>query len=95
MIRSILVRDPSKRPTVDEIMESEWMTEYEVPDKLPSSTLSVPPSATILKQYESKTGGVAETPVEADPAAASKLKDQKDGKQKGKKYGEPEEKPKL
>lgn len=52
LITSILNTDPSKRPSVDEVINSDWMTlNGTVPRLLPASTLACPPSSTYLRQF--------------------------------------------
>jgi len=51
LITKILVTDPSKRPTIDQILNSEFFTGNPVPKLLPSSTLACPPSSSYVKQF--------------------------------------------
>ena len=52
LITKILNNDPSKRPTVDEIMLHEWMNNTgTLPKLLPASTLACPPSSTYIRQF--------------------------------------------
>jgi len=45
-----LSNDPSKRPTIDEILNHNWINnEGSVPRNLPPSTLACPPSSQYLK----------------------------------------------
>ena len=50
LIRSILNNDPSRRPTINEIMASDWINfgNY-VPTYLPASTLACPPSHAFIR----------------------------------------------
>jgi polo-like kinase 1 len=50
IITQILNNDPSKRPTVDEILQHEWINHTgTIPRLLPASTLACPPSSTYIK----------------------------------------------
>jgi polo-like kinase 1 len=52
LITLILNNDPSKRPTVDEILMHEWMNHLgTIPRLLPASTLACPPSSTYIRQF--------------------------------------------
>jgi len=51
LITKILVTDPSKRPTIDQILNHEFFTAGPIPKLLPSSTLAYPPSASYVKQF--------------------------------------------
>jgi polo-like kinase 1 len=52
IITQILNNDPSKRPTVDEILQHEWINHTgTIPRLLPASTLACPPSSTYIKQF--------------------------------------------
>jgi len=51
LITKIFNLDPSKRPTLDEIMEHPFMSTGTIPRVLPYSTLACPPSASYIKQY--------------------------------------------
>ena len=47
LISKILVSDPMKRPTIDEILSHDWMVSPDnIPKVLPASTLACPPSKT-------------------------------------------------
>lgn len=52
LITSILVNDPTARPSLDEILESPFFTKNVIPKFLPASSLAVPPSSSYLKQFE-------------------------------------------
>lgn len=57
IITQILNNDPSKRPTVDEIMQHEWINHTgTIPRLLPASTLACPPSSTYIKQFLPQNG---------------------------------------
>jgi len=50
LIKRLLVKDPTKRLDLDEIMQTDFMTHYKnTPATLPSSLLVCPPSAAYLK----------------------------------------------
>jgi len=50
LIQKILNNDPSRRPTVDEILSHNWIAdEGTIPRLLPPSTLACPPSATYIR----------------------------------------------
>jgi len=51
LVKWILVKEPTKRLNLDEIMNSEFMTSNSYPKSLPSSLLVCPPSSAYLKQY--------------------------------------------
>ena len=52
LITKILNTDPAKRPTLDEILSSEFMTTgTSIPKVLPISTLACPPSASYIRQF--------------------------------------------
>jgi polo-like kinase 1 len=58
IITQILNNDPSKRPTVDEILQHEWINHTgTIPRLLPASTLACPPSSTYIKQFLPQNGG--------------------------------------
>ena len=51
LITRILVTDPLKRPSLDEILAHEFFQGNSIPKSMPSSTLACPPSASYLRQY--------------------------------------------
>ena len=52
LIESILVTEPYKRPSLKEILESDFMTMgTSIPQSLPQSTLACPPPINFIKQY--------------------------------------------
>ena len=52
LITKILNLDPSRRPTLDEILSHQFMNNGgTIPKSLPLSTLACPPSANYIKQY--------------------------------------------
>ena len=52
LIQSILVVEPHKRPTLQEILESDFMTMgNSIPKSLPRSTLACPPPFNFIRQY--------------------------------------------
>jgi polo-like kinase 1 len=52
LISSILVKDPSRRLTLDQIGEHAFFNRNIMPRTLPHSTLAIPPSPGYLKQFE-------------------------------------------
>jgi len=51
LIKSILITDPKQRPTVEEILQHDFLTKCKIPKLLPVSTLACPPSASYLRQF--------------------------------------------
>lgn len=52
LIEVILLSDPGKRPSLDEILQSDFLnTGYEIPKAPPASTIAVPPSEKFLSKY--------------------------------------------
>lgn len=51
LIKEILILDPSKRPSLDDILNSDFMNLGLIPKLLPTSTLAVPPTITYIRQY--------------------------------------------
>ena len=52
LITKILNNDPSKRPTMDEILNHEFLNHQgTIPRLLPASTLACPPSSTYIRQF--------------------------------------------
>lgn len=52
LIKKILVKDPKKRPSLDDILSHSFLNpSYPIPKSLPSSLLVWPPTASYLKQY--------------------------------------------
>jgi polo-like kinase 1 len=57
LITKILNNDPTKRPTIDEILSHDWMNNHgTIPRLLPASTLACPPSSTYIRQFLPQTG---------------------------------------
>ena len=53
LISRILISDPSKRPSLEEILANDFLNQgNNIPKFLPSSFLSCPPSAAYLRQFE-------------------------------------------
>jgi polo-like kinase 1 len=81
--------DPSKRPTLDEIMQSPFMTSSQIPKTLPRSTLACPPSKGYCEQFSkpaannvsgSVTNNPTLTPSQSKVGVQSGFKDsRKDG----------------
>lgn len=90
LITKILNADPSKRPTLDEIMAHEFMnTGVTIPKVLPVSTLACPPSASYTRQFlpssrerDSSVGQTRSSPQKFDNTAPinnrNSLKERKD-----------------
>ena len=51
LISKILVLDPSRRPTLDEILQDPFMTTDPIPKTIPRSTLACPPAKNFTDQY--------------------------------------------
>ena len=51
LIKSILVTDPSRRPSIDELLAHDFLNKCKIPKLLPVSTLACPPSASYLRQF--------------------------------------------
>lgn len=52
LVMKILNNDPSRRPTIDEILTHPWINnEGTIPRLLPPSTLACPPSQTYIRQF--------------------------------------------
>ncbi|CAI2361085.1 unnamed protein product [Moneuplotes crassus] len=52
LIKRILIKDPKKRPSIDDILNHDFLNPgYSIPTTLPSSLLVCPPSSSYLKQY--------------------------------------------
>ena len=57
LIQNILVLEPHKRPSLKEILESDFMTMgTSIPKTLPQSTLACPPPINFIKQYMPNIG---------------------------------------
>jgi len=68
LITKILVLDPSKRPTLEEILADPFMSEP-IPKTIPRSTLACPPAKTFMDQYSKPSTQV--TPAEPAKQSAS------------------------
>lgn len=56
LIKRILIKDPKKRPSLDDILNHEFLNpNYSIPKSLPSSLLVCPPSSSYLKQHNAIT----------------------------------------
>ena len=61
LITKILVLDPSKRPTLEEILSDPFMAEP-IPRSIPSSTLACTPSKNFMDQYNKSTANLTSKP---------------------------------
>lgn len=52
-----MVLDPSKRPTLDEILEDPFMTTEPIPKTIPRSTLACPPAKNFTEIYKGTQAG--------------------------------------
>ena len=78
LIQSILVLEPHKRPTLKEILDSDFMTMgTSIPKALPQSTLACPPPINFIKQYIPNVGpdGIIINFVSKKPKKMVKLED--------------------
>ena len=78
LIESILVLEPHKRPSLQEILESDFMTMgRSIPNSLPQSTLACPPPTNFIKQYIPNIGsdGIIMNFVSKKPKKKIKLED--------------------
>ena len=78
LIQSILVLEPHKRPTLKEILNSDFMTMgTSIPKSLPQSTLACPPPINLIKQYMPNVGpdGIITNFVSKKPKKMMKLED--------------------
>lgn len=68
MITKILNNDPAKRPTLEELLQHEFLNHGgSIPRLLPASTLACPPSKTYVSQFLAP-GGEKTSGASADPA---------------------------
>jgi len=51
LITKILTLDPSKRPSLDQILRHKFVANYKIPKLMPISTLVCPPTESFSKQY--------------------------------------------
>ena len=78
LIESILVLEPHKRPSLQEILDSDFMTMgTSIPKSLPQSTLACPPPINFIKQYIPNVGpdGRIFNFVSKKPKKKTKLED--------------------
>ena len=74
LISSILVNDPMARPSLDDILNSNFFAKNTVPKLLPASTLAVPPSSSYLKQFELGSQPKEEIRLSRPPRSASQTR---------------------
>jgi len=70
LITQILVTDPARRPTCDQIMASNFFNQGNaIPPLMPSSTLSCPPSKGFLQTHQTRqpSGSTTDRPIEISP----------------------------
>ena len=78
LIESILVLEPHKRPSLQEILQSDFMNMgTSIPKSLPQSTLACPPPINFIKQYIPNVGpdGIITNFVSKKPKKKIKLED--------------------
>ena len=78
LIQNILVLEPHKRPSLEEILKSDFMTMgNSIPKSLPQSTLACPPPINFMKQYIPNIGhdGIIINFVSKKPKKKIKLED--------------------
>ena len=75
LISKILHSDPTKRPGIDDILNSEFMTMNQIPRVLPASTLACPPSGTYVRQFMTQGGAGASVPNRLESTAPAAGKD--------------------
>jgi polo-like kinase 1 len=78
LIQNILVLEPHKRPSLKEILESDFMTMgTSIPKTLPQSTLACPPPINFIKQYMPNIGpnGIINNYISKKPQKKFKLDD--------------------
>ena len=66
LITEILVTDPLKRPTLDQMLAHEFFNQgTSIPKLLPSSTLACPPSLSYIRQFmpDAGTNGIVQKTV--------------------------------
>ena len=78
LIQNILVLEPHKRPTLDEILQSDFMNMgTSIPKVMPQSTLACPPNVNFIKQYMPDSGpdGIIHNFVSKKPKKKIRLED--------------------
>ena len=65
LITDILNTDPTKRPTLDGILASDFFQMGSIPKLLPTSTLACPPSLSYIRQFMPEAGpnGIVQKPL--------------------------------
>ncbi|CAD8174723.1 unnamed protein product [Paramecium pentaurelia] len=74
LITKMLVLDPSKRPTLDQILQHPFMTSNSIPKTAHISTLVGPPSMSWLSQYQSTQSSSSQQKRLADTAPQQLMK---------------------
>lgn len=67
LIKKILVLDPSKRPTLEEILSDPFMCEP-IPREMSRSTLACPPARAFIEQYSRKLQGGSQQGLSNKPS---------------------------
>jgi len=74
LISKILILDPTKRPSLDEILEHSFFKSAKaIPKLLPASTLACPPSSSYLKQFSDNAQTPEKPRLESTAPAKSNL----------------------
>ena len=74
LITSILINDPTARPSLDEVLDSRFFTKSNIPKLLPASTLAVPPSSSYIKQFEAGSQPREEVRLSRPPRSSSQTR---------------------
>ncbi len=78
LITKILNLDPTKRPTLDEILAHPFInSNTQIPSTLPLSTLACPPSANYIKQFQNFLMADQKTNENPDPVVIIEEKNNK------------------
>lgn len=69
LISKILVLDPSKRPTLEEILSDPFMSDS-IPKTMPRSTLACPPAKNFMDQHQKPSNQVSQPQLSNKPSTA-------------------------